>query len=535
MARILNEINFQSSIEDIHDEIIFDSGAAEATFDTVWLTSDVNPITVSVLNFNSNIIGDNTTTTDGVWFTSDIGESIDVNILNFDSIRTLWNYHNEQSTRELFCACIIEFASELLLDNTDIEYFSLLEELVAEGSTPIGNISSNELMLSLKNTNRRFSPLNQESPYYNQIVPNKKINIFIGLNINDHVEYVYLGKFFSTDWEAPTESLMALVTCNDKLYTVGNSPIPQLPVMEKINYSTLLRIIFKAIGLNDNEFSIDYIPFSLDVAILPEGQNVYIKDILQKITESGLCNIFIDREDKIKVLRSNNVEEYSHLWTDNNMIISLDYPTKYSDLFSEVNVNYYTPIVGDSQVILNLPSAVINSGTNILNNLIFNTSVGAVENIRLIGSINSYIEYMTIGGSSITLIIENTGGDEIVDIEIIGRPVNFVQSSVSIIDSDTRNKIGDVRLEINNDFIQTKDRAQNYANSIMKLVTDLAGYILIESRGNPHLKLSNTLRINSIIDNVLNLDIIPLRNYIIFDSGLSCSTYGIKKSIREQL
>jgi len=217
------------------------------------------------------------------------------------------------------------------------------------------------------------------------------------------------------------------------------------------------------------------------------------------------------------------------------MIVSLEQPCRYSDLYSKVNLTYYMPFIKESSQVLDLNQIIIKKGTNNLDNLILSSKTAVIESIQLIGSDNSYIQSMTIGASSISLVIVNSGDDEIVDISVIGRSIEYVQATVTETDNNIMAIIGDVKWEIGNEYIQTKENAQTYIEKVINLVNDLAGYINIVSRGDPYIQLVNTIRINSVVDSISNLDIIPLRNNYTFSNGVSCQTYGIKKSIRSIL
>ena len=82
----------------------------------------------------------------------------------------------------------------------DLIAVSLLEEReVSQGSLPVGNISSNEIVVRLSNEDKRFDPDNDSSPLYGLIKPNRRVRAWLGTEIGGEAEWVPLGTFWSID------------------------------------------------------------------------------------------------------------------------------------------------------------------------------------------------------------------------------------------------------------------------------------------------------------------------------------------------
>lgn len=110
-----------------------------------------------------------------------------------------------------------------------VDSFNLLEERVLEdGSLPVGNISANELDLSLNNIEITrdngdvvidpFFPNNPNSPYDSVVTKNRKVEPSLGFKLADgSYEYVSLGTFWSGDWKINEQSPIASVSCRDRM------------------------------------------------------------------------------------------------------------------------------------------------------------------------------------------------------------------------------------------------------------------------------------------------------------------------------
>jgi hypothetical protein len=145
-------------------------------------------------------------------------------------------------------AKILEFYTSLAETYTGDEVVSmnLLEEReVSDGSIPIGNISANELDLSLQNIRiikdgesivDPFFPSNPNTYLQNVIKKNRKIRAWIGLYLpDDSVEYLSLGTFWSGDWNANDQDSTIQTSARDRMELLRNAICSTLPLYENIS------------------------------------------------------------------------------------------------------------------------------------------------------------------------------------------------------------------------------------------------------------------------------------------------------------
>ena len=452
-----------------------------------------------------------------------------------------WNIAIKEDTREFKYYTQIYFDGDSEnaygFDETSISGMTLLEETFAEGTTPLGSVSSNELTISFNNQDNDFSPRNTSSPYYGKLVPNVKVVPYIGIKVaDDTYEYVNLGTFYTTNWSAITSSIIADVICHDYMYNVANKPMPQIPIQEDKNIGNMFNVLFNAMGISSDNYEIDDIAQSMLIAAFESGEDVKVRHSMQSLAERGLVNVFCDRTNKIKVMRNNNVESTpSFNWKDTDLIINSDIPSDYSNIFSQIELGYHIPYVGASSSVLSITGLTIPAGGITISKIEFSSIVGAVESVNLIGAVNSYIDSMTIGGRTISLVIENTGVDEVVDIKVIGLPVNTVDAIYEETDATAQAVVGDIKLPLDSEYMQRKTDAINYVSKILPLVTDPAAYIDIDSRGNPYITLDKSIDIDDATNDIMDFITSPIRMDYDFNSGCGCKCKGIKTSIRRAM
>jgi hypothetical protein len=83
------------------------------------------------------------------------------------------------------CAKIIEFFTSIreVYETGDLMSVRLLEEREAsQGSLPVGNISANEVTLTLNNESKKFDIGNENSPLKNLLKPNRRIHVSVGFD-----------------------------------------------------------------------------------------------------------------------------------------------------------------------------------------------------------------------------------------------------------------------------------------------------------------------------------------------------------------
>ncbi len=84
------------------------------------------------------------------------------------------------------CAKIVEFFTSIreVYETGDLVSIQLLEEREAsQGSLPVGNISANEVTIVLNNEDKKFDVDNEQSPLKNLLKPNRRIQVWIGADI----------------------------------------------------------------------------------------------------------------------------------------------------------------------------------------------------------------------------------------------------------------------------------------------------------------------------------------------------------------
>jgi hypothetical protein len=214
---------------------------------------------------------------------------------------------------------ILEFYTPIAeeYDGDTIVSIDLLEESeLSEGSLPIGNISSNEMDLSLQNVRISRNGVLIDDPFFNEnslsvyhqlVKKNRKIVPFIGFQLLDNsVGYVKLGTFWSGAW-----------SYNELGFTVSTSGRDRMELLRKATFSS--SILYNNVTLYDLAVAVCEdakinIPmpdlvyevddalnlFTIEYAFFPRKS--YFETI-RDIVSAGLARAYMDKDD-VLIIRS---------------------------------------------------------------------------------------------------------------------------------------------------------------------------------------------------------------------------------------
>lgn len=394
----------------------------------------------------------------------------------------------------------------------DIISIKLLEEKeVAQGSLPIGNISSNELSINLNNINREFDAGNVNSKLYGLVKPNRKITAWIGTEN----ELIKLGKFWSKDWDVEEDGIVAKTTGRDRLDRLGMSVYRNSIVEINKSVYYLVEEILKDANLKSNEYKID---IGLKDYIIPY---FYMKPIshreaLRQVVTAGIGQVYCDRDSVIvvdgfdKTFDKLETPIKAFLQTEFPAEIDIidaygisgdDYfsknnPSRRSDIANHITVETQPLIIGDTKEIYSTNEyidIVANEDTKITIN--FNTVPSINVNLELEG-IGQIIDSEIFSWGADVVVRSNTNGQ--FKIKATGEPLE-INNKNTIIKSDDKSVLenGIVRYKFpDNHLVQTNQTASIICDKLLTYYKDPRRDLEMEWRGNPALELGDIVIVN---------------------------------------
>jgi hypothetical protein len=414
--------------------------------------------------------------------------------------------------------------AQLVFEGDDIVDFTVLEEMRAEGEAPLGSVTANECSLSLRNEHRWFTPQHKQSPLYGLLKPKTLFEPYLGVEVSPNTfEMVPMGKFRSTDWNAPSTSVEASVTGYDRLYELGDQDVPILPVQRNVQIKDLFALLFQALGLQPDEYEIDpTLTQPVQLGWIPNGK---VFNALSVMSEAGNCSVTTDRQNRIVV--RNNFQYVSEApevrFTDDDQILEIDNPQKLLDIYTHVKVNYKFPNLKPVQEILTVQDLDLPPGDTTLRNLSFRDApVALVTSVQLLDAPNCKVTYFEYGAWSMNITINNASNTTLTTSLIVyGRPVELTNSAQTAINYEILARgVTEKVYSIDNPLIQNQHVAKVYSGAILDYLSDPLANYKITARGNPALELRDVIEVESAIDKIPLSRVSIMRSRFEFDGGL---------------
>lgn len=420
----------------------------------------------------------------------------------------------------------------LCLDDDDFEDMQILEEVTSQSGVPLGNVTSNELNVSVRNDHRWLTPSNEDSPFKYDLKPGVKLYPYIGLEIlPNQFEFVPMGKFISSDWTMPEQSVFASITGYDRLYELAQQPMPKIPVVTNTTIKGLLETIFLAYGLSPSDFIIDEtLTQPIQMGWLPR-ENFF--DAMGIISEAGNCAITTDRYNRIIVI--NNFQEPEPIAdiTSDKDVFELTNPHSYLSIYSGVKVGYKVPVESEIKQVLSVTGLEVQAGVTTLKNIPFSQGpVIRLEYYRIKQSSNIKILSIINDAWTCDIEVQNlSGSPKKIDIEAYGLTVETLDVEFTLRDSEAVNMIGERLYEVNNPLIQSDYVAKLYARSLLQYLKQPNATFKGRIRGNPALELFDIVKADNIAANMKDIIICPTRLEYHYDGGLEVTIEGRKPII----
>lgn len=255
--------------------------------------------TIQIYNGASLVYTETVTANDAVKWEKDIYSEGITEATKMILTITKWSAANR-------VAKILQFYTlvKRVYDGDDIVSLRLLEEMdYTNGSLPIGNISANEIDLELQNIDDDYFPGNTLSVYHTFLKVGRKIEVELGFVLPDlSTEYVALGTFFSSDWQAQELGTTASTSARDRLELLRKTTFSTSVLYANKTLYELAETVLEDAKLSmiDLEWNIDseLQDYIIPYAWFPKKSH---RDTIRDIVEACMGYAYMDRYDVLQI------------------------------------------------------------------------------------------------------------------------------------------------------------------------------------------------------------------------------------------
>lgn len=393
-----------------------------------------------------------------------------------------------EADREFDSKVLIYFDELIGTEITKEDYlidFNILEEMWEDSGTVMGSVSANTLDLTLRNENRRFTPTNMDGPYSGKIKLGIKIEVYIKLIKKDQAfDWLQLGTFYVTDWQAGIDGITAAVYASDKLQQVFDADTVAVEVVQEYTYKQFLEYYFQKIGytvtVNDSLTDILHFGWSEESTTFD----------IDKQVQAALAACYCDRADNILVVPLIRERALRATLTDSDQIITVTSDKSIIKSYDGVKLTYYVPKLKKDTELINVPDVDISAGLQTHDTLAFDD--GPVVAVEHVGCQTKAILVMIASYKYTPWSIDittNSAQETKTNLIVYGTKIDFVET---ILSDDKDNMY-----EYNNKFLQDATYATTFKRMLSKFVESEVPIIEVEIRGNPLLLLGDKVRIIS--------------------------------------
>lgn len=414
--------------------------------------------------------------------------------------------YNAES-RYLHTRYLINFSSTNVLEVLRSNYLvsaDILEESYKDSESAFGDVTSNELELSLYNADNIFSPDNAQSPYSGLIRKGIKIEAFIRPDEAD--EWDPIGVFYVSSWSVASTGSVADVRAYDALYNVINGAVPTMPVYRNVPFKKFVEDFF---GLFNLQVIVDpSITLTLNYAFTSgyTSNRALLNDLLTAV----LADCFCDHSGIVHIVSKRGSAELRATLTDNDQIISVTRKQTIEANYDSAAVMLFSWQDSAEKEVLNLKELVVPAGTSATAQTTFSST--PVTSVR---SIKASVKPIGFAATADNIVVTLQSTEEVVtDISIVGTALDKVESEIST--------PGTNPFKVTSNFIQSKAVADDVCSYSDTFVKAVAPTLELSIRGNPLLQLGDTVLIDSSKYNINYTGVIIKANYK-YTGGLTCN------------
>ncbi len=211
---------------------------------------------------------------------------------------------------------VVEFYSDITrtYESDDIMFMSILQEFEgSEGTLPVGNISCNEMELTLQNVTDQLFYRNTDSDIHSMIKRNRKIEPSLGFQYKDGTsEFVPMGLYWSGDWAVSDTDVGASTTARDRFELLRKKEFPWETVFPSTLSNISLKSLFESVLSSVFDYMYDFFYDITDLdsgTVVPHFDPKFFKGktyftVIKELAAASLAYAFMDTPTESEVAKN---------------------------------------------------------------------------------------------------------------------------------------------------------------------------------------------------------------------------------------
>ena len=407
---------------------------------------------------------------------------------------------------------------------SDLQSFEVNEEM---GSIDANyNLSSDTMTVSIYNKERKFNV----GYLKNLLILDRKVKPYIGIEKDGTIEYTSLGTFYSDEWKVDQDGQWVKCTAVDRLIRLQNKIYVGFPLTFNVTLYEIAYDILSKAGFKDKEFVISESLNDTKIAnaFMPK-QSVW--DALQEIAYTGLCKVFIDREDRINILVETDEPIDTNLEINPSNMFSYSSNILLTEFANRIAVEYCDVEISEDVVEAASTWITLKAGEVVEVTLDFNLDIAYAE--ISINTENITISNFQAGINACTVTLANEQDKQRQGtLTVKGNAIDVTYKTLTIQDDDSVRDYGTFEYKHpSTQLIQSSTQAKKLAQTLLARMKAGEGVVTSVWRGSPTIKVGNKYKCRDQYGDIN--DFTCEYNKITFDGGLKQETRGRKVTKEE--
>lgn len=385
------------------------------------------------------------------------------------------------------------------------------------------NLNSDTMSVVIYNEDRKFD----KGYLRTLLLLDRKVNPFIGVeNDKGEVDYISLGMFYSDEWNIDQDSQWVKCSATDRLMRLQEKVYIGFPLMDNVSLYDIAEDILQKSGLTAVEYKISEKLKDMVVAtaFLPKTK---VWDALQEIANAGLCNIFVDRDNKIIIETEEDKDKKSQVKIVPGNTFSWVSNITLTEFANSISVDYCEVNITDDMIDVAETELTLDAGQRLSITIDFTSDVAypIIESSNL----SVRIENFESGVNSATCtLINSTAIPQTTTILIQGNAIEIVDRTITAQDEESILNYGVVEFSHpTSELVQSQEQAEYIASVLIKKMHAGEGVITTMWRGNPELGLGERYDATDRFGD--DVELVCEYNKFSYDGGLKQETRGRKK------
>lgn len=423
-------------------------------------------------------------------------------------------------------AKIIKFFDMLAetYEESDLQSFEVNEEM---GSIDANyNLSSDTMTVSIYNKDRKFNV----GYLKNLLILDRKVKPYIGVEKDGTIEYTSLGTFYSDEWKVDQDGQWVKCTAVDRLIRLQNKIYVGYPLNYEVTLYDIAYDILTKSGFKTTEFVIsDKLSQSIIPSAFMPKQSVW--DALQEIAYSGLCKVFIDREDKINILAETDEPTDTGLEINPSNMFSYSSNILLTEFANRIAVEYCDVELSEDLVEAASTWITLKAGEQIEVTLDYSLDIADAE--ISINTSNITISDFKSGINACTVTLTNEQDVQRQGtLTVKGYAIDVAYKTLTIQDDDSVRDYGTFEYKHpSTQLIQSSTQAKKLAQTLLARMKAGEGVVTTVWRGSPNIKVGDKYTCKDKFGDINEFTC--EYNKITFDGGLKQETRGRKVTKEE--